>query len=230
MIMMEVAGVWPRQVTLAVMRLIPKAAGGRRPIGILASLVRWWERARQPEIQRWRDEHSRGYNFVARGRRADQAVWHQALADEAAKSRGLQSAATLVDLVKAFDMVLPQEIWPAALRHEFLLWAARLILEACAFMRRLVYCGAVSEGVYTFTVVLVGGGSAVDCLFMLLLDPLDRLVRLHPTVRMYLYVDDLTAQSTGTEAAVAASQVRWTRDCIEQLEDGLDLKVSRGRP
>ncbi len=230
MVMIEAAGVWPKQVTLAIMRLIPKSAGGRRPIGILASLVRWWERVRQPEIQKWRSEQAREYNYSARGRRADQAVWRQALTNEAAKARGLQSAATLVDLVKAFEMVLLQEVWASAIRHNFPLWALVLILEACSFTRRLVYCAAVSRGVQTLTAILAGGGYAADCLFLLLLDLLDRLARSHPAVRMYLYVDDLTAQSAGTEAAVAASQVQWIRDCISQLEDGLDLKVSRGRP
>ncbi len=230
MVVIEAAGVWPRQVALAMMRLIPKSAGGRRPIGILASLVRWWERVRQPEVQKWRMEQARDYNYSARGRRADQAVWRQALTDEAARARGLQSAATLVDLVKAFEMVMLQEVWASAVRHDFPLWALALILEACAFTRRLVYCSAVSRGVQTLTAILAGGGYAADCLFLLLLDPLDRLTRSHPDVRMYLYVDDLTAQSAGTEAAVAASQVKWVRDCISQLEDGLDLKVSRGRP
>ncbi len=55
-------------------------------------------------------------------------------------------------------------------------------------------------------------------------------MELHPTTRMYLYVDDLTAQPSGSEAAVAAEQVRWARACIDVLDGGLDLKVSRGRP
>ncbi len=228
MMMIEAAGCWPRQVTMAMMRLIPKSAGGRRPIGVLASLVRWWERVRQPEVQQWRMQQAREYNYSARGRRADQAVWRQALTDEAAKSRGLHSASTLVDLVKAFEMVLLQEVWASAVRHGFPLWALVLILEACSFTRRLVYCSAVSRGVQTLSAILAGGGYAADCLFLLLLDPLDRLAHSHPDVRMYLYVDDLTAQSAGTEAAVVSSQVRWVRDCISQLEDGLDLKISMG--
>ncbi len=166
MVIIEAAGTWPRQTVLAIMRLIPKAAGGRRPIGILASLVRWWERVRQPEIQRWREQHARDYNFSARGRRAEQAVWRQALTDEAAKARGLQSAATLVDLVKAFEMVLLQEVWRAAQRHDFPLWAIALILESCSFVRRLLCSGAVSRGVQAFSGVLAGGAYAADCLFL----------------------------------------------------------------
>ncbi len=71
----ERLGHWPEQVALAVMHLIPKLQGGRRPIGVLASLVRWWERIRQPTIARWREKVARGYNWAATGRRAEQSVW-----------------------------------------------------------------------------------------------------------------------------------------------------------
>ncbi len=48
------AGIWPRQVSAAILHLIPKATGGRRPIGVLASFVRLWERTLQPALEDWR--------------------------------------------------------------------------------------------------------------------------------------------------------------------------------
>ena len=43
----EMSGCWPSQTALALIHLIPKSAGGRRPIGALAALVRLWERAKK---------------------------------------------------------------------------------------------------------------------------------------------------------------------------------------
>ena len=43
----ESSGCWPSQVMLSVIHLIPKQAGGKRPIGLLASIVRLWDRARK---------------------------------------------------------------------------------------------------------------------------------------------------------------------------------------
>ena len=48
--------------------LIPKADGGRRPIGLLAGLVRILERIRKPIVASWRASVERPYNWAARGR------------------------------------------------------------------------------------------------------------------------------------------------------------------
>ncbi len=101
----ERLGRWPGQVLMVLVHLIPKEGGGRRPIGLLASVVRWWERVRAPLVQQWRARHSRPFNWAGPGRNAEQAVWEQSLVDEAALARNWSSASTLVDLVKAFEHI-----------------------------------------------------------------------------------------------------------------------------
>ena len=44
----EALGVWPGMVNLILVAQIPKSDGGRRPIGLLPTLVRVWEKARNP--------------------------------------------------------------------------------------------------------------------------------------------------------------------------------------
>ena len=108
---LERAGLWPVQVQTILIAQIPKADGGRRPIGLLAGLVRTWERIGKPIVAAWRCTVERSYNWAAKGRSPQAAVWKQALHAEAAAARGLQSAATLVDLVKAFEMVKLELVW-----------------------------------------------------------------------------------------------------------------------
>ena len=70
----EEQGCWPEQLGLSVVHLIPKAAGGRRPIGLLASLVRLWERARNPLMEDWRRTCRREYNWMAKGKGSELSV------------------------------------------------------------------------------------------------------------------------------------------------------------
>ena len=45
-IALERVGIWPRQVAAILVAQVPKAGGGRRPIGLLSGLVKLWERAK----------------------------------------------------------------------------------------------------------------------------------------------------------------------------------------
>ena len=53
----------------------------------------------------------RSYNWAAKGRSPEAAVWRQALRAEAAAAKGLQSAAALIDLIKAFEMAKLELVW-----------------------------------------------------------------------------------------------------------------------
>ena len=56
-------------------------------------------------MREWRAAHIREYDFGAKGRQATDAVWKQALYDEAAEFRGEASATVLLGLNKAFESV-----------------------------------------------------------------------------------------------------------------------------
>ena len=51
---LEVLGCWPEQLRATLIKLIPKAKGGKRPIGLLVALIRLWERARVLEVRQWK--------------------------------------------------------------------------------------------------------------------------------------------------------------------------------
>ena len=50
---------WPNQTAWIFYFLIPKLTGGLRPIGLMASLVRTWERMRRPVMQEWLSNRER---------------------------------------------------------------------------------------------------------------------------------------------------------------------------
>ena len=51
---LEAVGFWPQQLETILVAQIPKASGGRRPIGLFPSVVRLWMRVRQLEVARRR--------------------------------------------------------------------------------------------------------------------------------------------------------------------------------
>ena len=228
---LERVGVWPGQVQTILVAQIPKSDGGRRPIGLLAGIVRVWERIRKPLVAAWRCTVEREYNWAAKGRSAQAAVWKQALQAEAATARGEHSAATLVDLVKAFEMVKLEIVWRRGLQLHFPPQILRLTLESFAFVRRLMLSGAVADGVSTLSAVLAGGGFATDALFIVLVRPCDELL-VEPSVgnlSICLFVDDLTLHVTGSEREVAEGLAAAVDRCIGKMEGELEMTVSRGR-
>ena len=215
---MEGIGLWPSQVSVILMAQIPKAGGGKRPIGLLAGLVRLWERARSPIVQKWRTNVTRHYNWAAKGRSPQAAVWLHAFKGESASAKGLSSAAGLLDLVKAFEMVRLELVWARGLELGFPALILRMVMEVFSFTRRLMLSGAVSDPVDTLSAILAGSGFATDAMFIVLVKPCDTLVKEFPTSDLCLFVDDLTLHAIGTEGAVQMELTKAVNRCIDLLE------------
>ncbi len=228
--LLESWGLWPQQLMEALICLIPKPAGGRRPIGLLASLVRLWERVRRPYVVDWRVKVHREYNWMARGRGAARAVWAQTVVEEAARQRGLASAAVLIDLVKAFEMVILARVWNDGLELEFPRELLRLSMEVCSFGRRLVYRGAYSMGtIHTLTAILAGSGYATDFMFIMIMRAVDLILRRYENVDACVIADDVKFSVTGEEDRVAADIGRVAEDFVDIVERRLNMEVSRAK-
>ena len=228
----ERTGRWPRELATSLIHLIPKPSGGRRPIGVLPTLVRIWERARKSLVQRWARESRRHYDWASQGRSAETAAWHQSLLDEAACADGLKSASVFFDLTKAFETIRLDLVWEAGIRHGFPLSLLRLSLEAFAFDRRLRFQTAVSDPTSTLSAVLAGGGFAQTAMLLVLLRPLDLLWDgfQNRGLSICVYVDDIALHASGSESSVAAVISGASDLLVTMLEDDVSMIVSRRSP
>ena len=113
---------------------------------------------------------------------------------------------------------------------KFPLAVLRLALQAYCLARRLIYREVVGQATFTTSAILVGGGFATDMLALLLHKTLTRLRYELPRVHLYVIVDDLTIRTEGRPREAASTLTRATRQCIQELEGELDMKVSRGKP
>ena len=191
----EAIGCWPHEVSRTIAHLVPKPSGGRRPMGVLATITRIWEAIQKPVVWRWRAANIRPYNWAAAGRSAEGAIWAQTLEDEAAIARGYQCGAVLFDLVKAYEMVKLELVWREGMAMGFPPLILRLALESFAFTRTLSYHGAVAEGVETLSAILASSALAQDGFVVVVMKVVDRARTMHPLVGFVLYVDDLSAHA-----------------------------------
>ena len=87
--------------------LIPKPGGGRRPIGLLPSMVRLWMRIRLDVARSWQSAYDRPFFYAGPKKGAKVASWKQAArAELAATGSFMEWACGLLDLVKAYILVL----------------------------------------------------------------------------------------------------------------------------
>ena len=82
--LVEVQGTWPEVVKLVLIVLLPKRDGGRRPIGLLPTIVRIWMRARACIARRWEAQCSMPAFYGGTGMGAQRAAWQIAFRAEAA--------------------------------------------------------------------------------------------------------------------------------------------------
>ena len=80
--------------------------GGRRPKGLLPSVIRLWMCARLDVVRIWQLEHERYYLYAGSMKGANVAAWKQAArAEWASYHASVDYVSNLLDLVKAFERV-----------------------------------------------------------------------------------------------------------------------------
>ena len=77
----------------------------------------------------WESSYDRSYLYGARGSSCERAVWEQAFSTEYLVSRGLDTANTFIDLLKAYEKVQHGQLIAAARRLSFPLHHLRLCLQ-----------------------------------------------------------------------------------------------------
>ena len=192
-----------------------------------ASLVRTWEAARDSEFEEWDRENARHYDYAAKGKSAEKAVWTAMLTDEAYQGTDIVACTAQIDLVKAYEYVGLNLIWRAARMLRAPLDIVALSLQAFSAPRAIKVGGAFSVAVRTTNGLPAGSKFANRFLKIILFWPLDTMQRRWACAFLALYVDDITVRIMGTARFCAKTLPCIARWFIGVLEGPMRLKVSR---
>ena len=140
----ERRGSWAEVLDLVLIVLLPKTDGGFRPIGLFPTIIRIWMRARIFVAKEWESATASSAIFGGPGKGAQAAAFQTALVAETAKLGGDEFAASLLDLVKAFETVPHDVLVRAAHAKGYPLPLLRLCLAAYRLTRVIGVAGIVS--------------------------------------------------------------------------------------
>ncbi len=224
----ECRGSWPLAVALVIIVLLPKADGGRRPVGLLPLLPRVWMRLRKEVIQMWERDNDREYLYAGPARGATVATWRQAARAELAAASNAHYAQALLDVVKAFEKIPHTVLRREAARLRYNLWILRLSL-ATYRLRRSIRCDGVFSRLLTpLRGITAGSGFATTEMRLVVIHTVDAVVLRYPMVRPSVFVDDISTEMASTKRLIVANLIPATAMICTGLEDdGLEVSADK---
>ena len=170
----ERMGLWPQQVGVVVIVLLPKGDGTFRPIGLLPHLPRVWMRARRDEAKQWEIKFDRPFLYAGSGRGSTVAAWKQASRAEVAAASEEKYAQVLLDLAKAFERIPYRVLMREALRLGYPLRLLRLAIATYRLPRVIRVGGAISDLVWAVRGIVAGSGLATTEMRLVMIDIVDK--------------------------------------------------------
>ena len=216
----ERLGRWPSLVGWVLICLIPKADGGRLPIGLLPCIVRLWMRIRLDVVQAWQCSNDRPFFYAGPKKGAAVAAWKQAArAEFAATGDHMDWACSLLDLVKAFERVPHDWLVKQAARYRYPLAILRLSLAAYRLGRVVVINGICTALIWAHRGIVAGAVHATTELRVLLIEWAEQTTRLHRLITLTLYVDDAGIEASGPPLMVKQAMVLAVTHFVQCFEN-----------
>ncbi len=226
----ECKGDWCEVLNLVLIVLLPKSAGGFRPIGLFPTIIRIWMRARYGIARAWQAAHSLPITVGGPGRSAQYAAWQAALAAECAALDHLDHIQSLLDLVKAFETVPHAILARCAIALGFPAALIQLSLAAYRLARALGVDGAYSRLIVATRGITAGAGFATVELELLLYETMHYMHSRWATVlTIKVYVDGITLAACGLPEKVIRIMVQALDYLVDRLENTLGMDVSQAK-
>ena len=227
---MEATGMCPLAVSSVIIALIPKPTGGVRPIGLLRSFVRIWERSRRSLVSAWETAEASGPEFLAsKGRSSLDAVWRKSVLAEIAVSKREVFATLLADLRKCYDHISHSVLAARGGGCGFPIAILRLSLLTYSWSRRLQLQGAFSRVIWPSRSIIAGSCFATYQLKVALRSIIWKVMQAHPSASIGFFVDDASVSASGsTSFGVANTVAGASADLLAALRnDDLDISLDK---
>ena len=216
----EKACTWPWQLLSTSIMLKPKPDNTDRPLGLLPTMVRIWEKIRHlPLPPPCRHGAERGQ---ARGIKQSNALPRSAarssvaLMAEAAAECGMDAVLSMVDLEKFYDTIRIDHLVNMALALQAPARVLLIDLMANLAPRAIQYFGAVSHWLNPGVSIVQGSRNSNNWARILLYDVLERAQARVPWVYPYQWVDDINLLAIGTQRLIEIHSPNATLELLSR--------------
>ena len=170
-------GLTAAAVNLILVKLIPKADGGERPIGLFSAFLRvLMKLLRRTVGQKWLQDKMPAHWYGVKGRPSSQAVWSRLIAARYAKATGAIALGSLYDVTKAFDHLVWKAIFLAAETLGFPIILVRFLIHLYGCERKVVVGRGVARTSRP-TISVIAGCVFADIMMFLVMYGIDALVK-----------------------------------------------------
>ncbi len=226
----EVSGIWPRQISLVVATLLPKPAGGYRPIGLAPAVYRLWSKARRTTADEWEQRHRRSFFAACSGNGPLDALWRMTARHEAGIAEGEVAASVTEDLQSFFENIDRDHLLAEAAALGFPLPIVRAALAAYSSARMLSMGGRMGREMYPTIGVVAGCSLAMVLTKIYCLRALEEYAReAPPGVKLDTFVDDFTLSMIGKPNAVVEGMLEAHSRLREVVENTLRCRFAPGK-
>ncbi len=213
--LMEATSELPRQLDVVLLAMLPKPAGGYRPIGVFPGLYRLWGKARRPYCKEWELKHHRSYFGCGEAAGAVDLVWRQCFRSEAATSSGKHAATLLWDLVKFYESFNLQLLEERGIRLGFPPALLYLALRAYRAPRFVTINGYADGPFYARKGLTAGCSLATTFVRIYCIEAYDK-IPITPSQQFFNFIDDDSVACAGSLREVVRG-ITSTADLLEGL-------------
>ncbi len=214
---------WPDALREVVEVALGKKMGGARLIGLTSTIYRVWARLRHLDCRTLLESRiARPFLSAAPGRGAERAAFDIAREAEAATAKGEQSAATLLDIARFYEVIEPGEFACAARKFGVPQSIISLCIHTYLGPRRIRVRGALSRKIFPTRSIVAGCTWATVFVRILAIAPAEKLLEqirarcnnwgIH--VSLNIYVDDAIAVTRGDATGVVLMHAWVTKRLI----------------
>jgi hypothetical protein len=218
--------IWPDQEENLITRLLPKPAGGFRPIMLFRSTFRVYSRCRKKYVSRWANANRPSEINLQPRRWITDPIWRGAIRNEIARSANRQQVAEVQwDLKKAFDNVSRTRLIQAAKMTGYPMPILRASIISYTWRRHLLVGPLAHKGLYADRGIAAGSAFAANELTALMLPSVAAHRTLHPRVTLSIHVDDIAMTARGKSQEVVDNLTNAAEHMYNELEVNLAMPI-----
>ncbi len=193
-------------------------------MGKLSAVYRNWSKSRRPHADTWEAEHDRPFFAAAAGSGLVDAVFRQALRQEAAAATGHTAVTVMEDMESFYESIDRDVLLSEASALGFPTCIIRACLAAYAAPRMISNGSALAKEEYATRGLIAGCSFATSLVKVFYLRKLEKVARDLPRGAILdAYIDDLAVSVEGGSAEGGGGRHRGTRHPEEGPDPGLAL-------